>query len=152
MYTYNYPRPALTVDAIVYVQRKNKSQPENKNISETYILLIRRGKEPFKNKWALPGGFVNMDELLEAACIRELEEETGIKVDKMSQFKTYDEIDRDPRHRTISVVFTAELLQQTNAVGGDDADQAEWFPISNLPRLAFDHEKIIDDFFSVLAK
>jgi 8-oxo-dGTP diphosphatase len=102
MYNYKYPRPALTVDALVYVK-------ENSSFS---VLLIQRGIEPFKGKWALPGGFVNMDELLETACKRELEEETGLHVGKMTQFKTFDAIDRDPRHRTISVVFSAQLPEK----------------------------------------
>ena len=88
MYSYNYPRPALTVDALIL----------KKETAE--VLLIQRGQEPFKDQWALPGGFVDMDELLETACLRELEEETGLKLDKLSQFKTYDAIDRDPRGRT----------------------------------------------------
>ena len=95
MHTYKYPRPALTVDAVVYT-RENE---------DNFILLIRRGIEPFEGKWALPGGFVNMDELLATACMRELHEETGLKVLEMKQFKTFDAIERDPRHRTISVVF-----------------------------------------------
>lgn len=150
MYNYQYPRAALTVDAIVYVRERIPVLVDSKNhdgiINETLILLIRRGKEPFKNKWALPGGFIEMGELLEEACKRELLEETGIKVEKMIQFKTYDDIDRDPRHRTISVVFTAELDYQIEVEGGDDAVQADWFPLYNLPELAFDHEKILVDF------
>ena len=156
MYTYPYPRAALTVDAIVFIRERIPVLADSKNhngiIDETLVLLIRRGNEPFKNKWALPGGFIEMEELLEEACKRELLEETGIKLEKMTQFKTYDEVDRDPRHRTISVVFTAELDNRVEAEGGDDAVQADWFPLHNLPELAFDHEKILKDFSIWLEK
>lgn len=138
MFTYKYPRAALTVDAIVFVK------------SETTIsvLLIERGREPFKNKWALPGGFVDLDETLEKACIRELEEETGLQVEKMQQFRAYDAIDRDPRHRTISVVYSVQLAGKMPVKGNDDAAQAKWFSIDDLPELAFDHADILNDFFS----
>lgn len=137
MYNYNYPRAALTVDAIVFV----------KEASCTKILLIERGREPFKNKWALPGGFIEMDETLENACIRELEEETGLLVNSMKQFRTYDAINRDPRHRTISVVFSTELSKTVKVVGSDDAANAAWFRLDALPDLAFDHADILADFF-----
>ena len=140
MYTYNYPRAALTVDAIVFVKEEN-------TIS---VLLIERGREPFKNKWALPGGFIEMDEILEAACKRELLEETGLVVDKMTQFKTYDAIGRDPRHRTISVIYYSELNEKREVKGGDDAARADWFPVSDLPELAFDHRQILNEFFAFL--
>lgn len=137
MFTYNYPRAALTVDAIVFVKEKNSFS----------VLLIERAREPFKNKWALPGGFIEMDEILEAACKRELMEETGLKVERMTQFKTYDAIDRDPRHRTISVIYYTELSEKQQVHGGDDAARAGWFPISDLPELAFDHKQILEEFF-----
>jgi 8-oxo-dGTP diphosphatase len=140
MYTYNYPRAALTVDALVFVKEGNTF----------FVLLIERGKEPFKNKWALPGGFIEMDETLETACKRELLEETGLNVDKMTQFKTYDAINRDPRHRTISVVYFAELNEIQQVKGGDDACRAEWFSVSELPELAFDHKIILEEFFAFL--
>ncbi len=136
MYTYKYPRAALTVDSIVFVNEGN----------ETFVLLIQRGNEPFIHKWALPGGFINMDELLEDACKRELQEETGLKVDKMTQFRTYDAISRDPRHRTISVIFYAELTEKKNVMAGDDAAKADWFSLNQLPELAFDHYQILNDF------
>ena len=139
MFTYQYPRAAITTDAIVFVKEKE----------ETFVLLIERGQEPFKNKWALPGGFINMDELLEKACKRELLEETGLVVDKMIQFKTYDAVDRDPRHRAISVIFYTELDKKQIVMGGDDAARADWFPISDLPELAFDHEQILTEFFQL---
>ena len=136
MYSYQYPRAALTVDAIVFTKKNN----------ETFVLLIQRGQEPFKGKWALPGGFVNMDETLEEACKRELSEETGLKADAMKQFKAYDAIHRDPRHRTISVVFSTEINDTENVKGGDDAAQAGWFPVTALPPLAFDHALILEEF------
>lgn len=139
MYTYQYPRVALTVDAIVFVKEKNG----------IFVLLIERGREPYKNKWALPGGFIEMDETLEQACIRELEEETLLKVSGMKQFRTYDAIDRDPRHRTISVVFSTELNAKEKVKGSDDAAQARWFPTTALPELAFDHQIIVNDFFKL---
>ncbi|HDR51944.1 MAG TPA: NUDIX hydrolase, partial [Mariniphaga anaerophila] len=92
MYNYKYPRPAVTVDALVYTKEENRF----------WVLLIQRGRQPFKGTWALPGGFAGIDELLETACKRELQEETGLKLEKMNQFRTFDAINRDPRHRTIS--------------------------------------------------
>lgn len=136
MYTYKYPRPALTVDAIVLRKHQNNWQ----------ILLIERGIEPYKGKWALPGGFVNMDELLENACVRELHEETGLVIEKMTQLKAFDAINRDPRHRTISVVFYSVLENDQRIKAGDDAKKADWFSINHLPDLAFDHAEIIKDF------
>ena len=91
MYTYEYPRPAVTVDGLIF----NKSGE---------ILLIQRAKDPYSGKWALPGGFLEMDELLVDGCHREIEEETCLKVGELTQFKAYDRINRDPRGRTISVV------------------------------------------------
>ena len=134
MYTYRYPRPALTVDAIVLKRETNE------------LLLIQRGKEPFAGKWALPGGFVEVGELLVDSCKRELEEETGLKLKELIQFKTYDAIDRDPRERIISVVFYVFADRDAMVCGADDAIRAAWFPIGQLPELAFDHALIISDF------
>ncbi len=133
MYSYNYPRPAVTVDAII-ISNQNS------------VLLIERGREPFKAKWALPGGFVDMDESLEIACMRELEEETGLRVGDLKQFKAYGAVDRDPRGRTISVVFYAFVTEELVACAGDDAAKAQWFPLDQLPELAFDHQQILDEF------
>lgn len=137
MFTYRYPRAALTVDAIVVAGHKNYCQ----------ILLIQRGNEPFKGRWALPGGFIGMEETLEQACIRELYEETGLKVGAMSQYCAFDAIGRDPRHRTISVVFYVFMEKIAEVKGMDDAALARWFPLTNIPPLAFDHSEIITRFF-----
>ena len=139
MYNYKYPRAAITTDALVFVKEK----------TQTFVLLIQRGQEPFKNKWALPGGFIQMDEILETACKREFGEETGLVLQNMSQFKTYDAINRDPRHRTISVIYASELDTKKKVQGGDDASFADWFAIDNLPELAFDHKQILSDFFNI---
>ena len=133
MYTYKYPRPSVTVDAILISKHKS-------------VLLIQRSGEPFKGKWALPGGFIELDESLETACHRELEEETGLKVDKLTQFKAYGAVDRDPRGRTISVIFYSFQDEEAIPMAGDDAANAKWFPLSQLPELAFDHQLIIDEF------
>ena len=133
MYTYNYPRPAVTVDAILISNTKS-------------VLLIERGQEPYQGKWALPGGFINMDEELEMACQRELEEETGIRIGGMKQFKAFGSVNRDPRHRTISVIFYAFIEEEFVAQAGDDASNARWFPITDLPELAFDHQQILEEF------
>ena len=153
MFTNQYPRAALTTDAIVFVKEewipsllveKDKDGILAKN---TFILLIQRGRDPYKNKWALPGGFINLDETLETACKRELLEETGLKVERMAQFKSYDAVDRDPRGRTISVVFYVEISEKEYVKGSDDAAKADWFPVTDLPELAFDHQQIVEEFF-----
>lgn len=132
-FCYKYPRPAFTVDAIIY--------------NDDNILLIQRKNEPYKGRWALPGGFMNMDETPEIAAIRELEEETGLVFDELLQFKTFGDIDRDPRHRTISTVFYGNYKNAISKIinAGDDAEDTKWFYINNLPDLAFDHSKIIND-------
>ncbi|MBN1822399.1 MAG: NUDIX hydrolase [Prolixibacteraceae bacterium] len=142
MYSYKYPRAALTVDAIVITSKSDL--PE--------ILLIQRGNEPFKNMWALPGGFIDMDETLEKACKRELLEETGLKTGRLIQFKTYDAINRDPRHRTITVVYYTFIEKTEEVKGDDDAVKAGWFPLTGLPPLAFDHSEIIGDFVTEILK
>jgi 8-oxo-dGTP diphosphatase len=133
MYTYSYPRPAVTVDAILISNKKS-------------VLLIERGSEPFKGKWALPGGFIELDESLETACRRELEEETGLRVGELTQFKAYGAVDRDPRGRTISVIFYSFQEKESIPMAGDDAANAQWFPLEQLPELAFDHQQILEEF------
>jgi 8-oxo-dGTP diphosphatase len=133
MFSYNYPRPAVTVDAILVSSHQS-------------VLLIERGRDPFMGKWALPGGFVEMDEELDVACLRELEEETGIKLHELKQFRAFGGVNRDPRHRTISIVFYAFTESEIVAVAGDDAAKARWFPLNQLPELAFDHGLILSQF------
>ncbi len=140
-FTYEYPRPAVTTDVLV-VARYSKAK----------LLLIQRGNEPFIGKWALPGGFVDMDEDLPQAALRELKEETGIEGISIEQFKTYGGVNRDPRHRTISVVYTAVIDQPISVHGMDDAADAQWFELDNLPELAFDHQLIIDEAIASLRK
>ncbi len=137
-YTYLYPRPALTVDALVLAGNGERRQ----------VLLIRRARDPFRGMWALPGGFVDMEESLEAACRRELEEETGLRLPAMEQFRVFDAPGRDPRHRTISVVFYALIPEAEIVSGGDDAAEARWFRVSDLPPLAFDHLEIVRRFLA----
>lgn len=135
MFSYPYPRPAVTVDAVVF--RLNQGRTE--------VLLIKRANEPFKGLWAVPGGFLDMEETPEDAAMRELQEETGISGIVLYQYHTYGALKRDPRHRTISIAYVGFLNNTIQkAKGGDDAEEASWFPINMLPSLAFDHDKVVD--------
>lgn len=125
---------AVTVDAVVLNNQNNKPK----------VLLIKRKNDPFKNKWAIPGGFLEKDENLEYGAKRELEEETGLKIDTLIQLKTYGGVDRDPRGRTISIAFIA-ITQQQEVKAADDAVEAKWFNLHELPSLAFDHSEILED-------
>lgn len=133
-YTYKYPRPAVTADCIVFTEE-----------TDAKVLLIQRGDEPYKGCWAFPGGFMNMDETTEQCAIRELEEETGLKVNEIHQIGAYSKVDRDPRGRTITVAYLAIIDEPMPVAGLDDAAKAEWWPLSALPQLAFDHDEIMKD-------
>jgi len=134
MYIYKYPRPSLTVDAVVFLKEGDMLK----------ILLIKRKHPPYEDCWALPGGFVDMDESLEVAAQRELKEETGLDNIKLTQLGTFGDVDRDPRGRTVSVVYYGETTINNCVVkGDDDAAEAKWFDINNLPELSFDHDKIV---------
>ena len=133
MYSYEYPHPAVTVDVAVFTQ-------DNKHLK---LLLIQRANEPHQGKWALPGGFVDIDEDLETAARRELEEETGITVGDIEQLHTFGTPERDPRERVITVVYTALIPAEINVNAASDAAAADWFDINELPVLAFDHAEII---------
>jgi 8-oxo-dGTP diphosphatase len=133
-YTYKYPRPAVTADCVVITKEE---QPK--------VLLIQRGIDPYKGYWAFPGGFMNMDETTEQCAIRELEEETGLRVSDVHQIGAYSKVDRDPRGRTITVAYLAIIDKPVQVTGQDDAAKAEWWPLSALPELAFDHAEIMQD-------
>ena len=133
-YTYKYPRPAVTADCVVVTREK-----------EPQVLLIQRGNPPFKGCWAFPGGFMNMDETTEQCAIRELEEETGLKVSELQQIGAYSKVDRDPRGRTVTIAYLVRVDKPVAVIGQDDAAQAERWPLSALPQLAFDHEDIMRD-------
>jgi len=109
------------------------------------VLLVRRKNEPFAGKWALPGGFIDMDETLEESARRELREETGIEVSKLWQVAAYGDPGRDPRGRTISVVYLARVkAADLRPIAGDDAAEVAWLPLANPPELAFDHKQILE--------
>ena len=133
-YTYKYPRPAVTADCIVITKE-----------AEPKVLLIERGDDPFKGCWAFPGGFMDMEETTEQCAIRELEEETGLKVSKVYQIGAYSKVNRDPRGRTVTVAYLALVDKPIAVIGQDDAAKAQWFPLSALPELAFDHDEIMRD-------
>lgn len=115
-----------------------------KKLNDAKLLLIKRKKDPFQDCWALPGGFVDEHEDLAAAAIRELLEETSILLTNMTQFHTFGKPNRDPRGHMISVAFFAFTDEETQAIAADDAADAQWFSINDLPKLAFDHDEIIN--------
>lgn len=134
-YTYDYPRPMVTVDIILFAWVDCR----------LVVLLVKRGAAPYRGYWALPGGFVEENETLEDAAQRELEEETSLKGVDLEQLYTFGDPGRDPRGRTISVAHFALMnsAQVRGAAAGSDACGLEWFPMKHLPRLAFDHKKIL---------
>ncbi|QDU94249.1 NUDIX hydrolase [Lignipirellula cremea] len=129
-----YPRPALTVDCVVFGLDQQGLQ----------VLLIQRDVPPFAGEWALPGGFVRLDESLDAAARRELSEETGVRIEYLEQLYTFGAVDRDPRERVVTVAYYALVKLASHApVAATDARAAQWFPIGSTPKVAFDHEQIL---------
>ncbi len=133
MYTYQYPHPAVTTDCVIfgYDLREGLS-----------ILLVQRGIDPFKGRWAFPGGFLRMDEDADTGARRELMEETGFEAESITQFGAFTAVDRDPRERVITIAYLA-LVRKGDVQGGDDAADARWFPVTAVPPLAFDHDRIL---------
>jgi len=134
MYTYEYPHPAVTADVVVLRSGENGLQ----------VLLVQRRDEPYADRWALPGGFIAIDEGLEEGARRELLEETGVVPPRLGQLHCFGEPDRDPRERVITVAFLAVLENGDIATrSGSDAADVAWFDCARLPELAFDHRDII---------
>jgi 8-oxo-dGTP diphosphatase len=132
-YCYDYPRPSVTVDVVLF--RKQKDRKE--------VLLIKRAREPFKGKWAFPGGFVDEQETLAEAAARELREETGLEGIDFKQLGAFGDPGRDPRGHTVSVVFTALLTGEYEPKAADDAEECCWHSALRPPDLAFDHKMIL---------
>lgn len=130
----------LTVDALVFTEGTDGWQ----------LLLVRRKSEPNKGMWAFPGGFVEDDEELEAAAIRELHEETGLQITSMTQLHTFGKVGRDPRGRTVSVVYYAFTNDAHKVEGADDAAEAAWINIKDITALAFDHMDVLTFALDVL--
>lgn len=134
-YKYEYPHPAVTVDVVIFTIRND----------ELKVLLIKRAMEPFNGQWALPGGFVGMEESLPDAAKRELREETGVDAAYLEQLYTFGEPKRDPRERVISVAYYALMPSDALEIkAASDAEGVGWFGIDDLPKLAFDHPEILD--------
>lgn len=129
-----YPQPSLTVDVVLLCWKK----------SQLYTLLIQRKNNPFKGKWALPGGYVDKDEHAPDAARRELLEETGVEIDSLAPVNLFDKAGRDPRGWCVSMAFWGVISSSQKAVAGSDAKNVKWFPLDKLPALAFDHADIID--------
>lgn len=131
-YCYKYPHPAVATDCVIF----------GFDGVSIKVLLIQRGIEPFKNKWAFPGGFMKMNETADECAIRELMEETGLKAETVEQFHAFSDVNRDPRERVVSIAYFA-LVKISEVVGGDDAARAQWFALDEIPVLAFDHDRIL---------
>lgn len=134
MFSYQYPHPAITTDIVIFTVQSEKLE----------VLLIKRKLEPFANNWAIPGGFLDLDEDIDVCASRELEEETGIKDVYLEQLYTFGKVGRDPRERIVSVAYFAlAAMQNQNVQAGDDADETKWVAFDDLPTLAFDHAEIL---------
>jgi 8-oxo-dGTP diphosphatase len=134
-HTYQFARPALTADIVVFALDQDDLQ----------VMLIQRDLEPFAGQWALPGGFVRVDETLDEAATRELQEETGLTDIFLEQLYTFGIVDRDPRERVVTVAYYALVNLAGHSVhASSDARNAAWFPVNELPQLAFDHKQILD--------
>ncbi len=131
-YCYKYPHPSVTTDCVIFGFDGTKLR----------ILLVQRGVEPYKGRWAFPGGFMKMDESAEEGALRELQEETGLEGAYIRQFHTFTAPHRDPRERVITIAYYA-LVRMQNVIGGDDATDAKWFALDEVPQLAFDHDQIL---------
>ena len=135
VYTYQYARPAVTVDCVVF----------GLDDQDLKVLLIQRDNEPFAGRWALPGGFVKMDETLEESALRELREETGLTKVFLEQLYTFGNPNRDPRERVMTVAYYALVkLLDHKVQAATDAREAAWFAVDDLPKLCFDHNTILD--------
>lgn len=134
LYAYQYPRVSVTADAVLFAEKDG----------QMYVLLIQRGNDPYKGYWAFPGGFLNMDETVARCAERELEEETGIVLTGMQLSGIYSNVERDSRGRVITAAYTA-MTTMPEATAADDAAAAKWWPLNDLPPLAFDHETILRD-------
>ena len=142
-YTYDYPMPAITADVVVFHKMPRES---------VKVLLIKRKNEPYKDCWALPGGFMNIDETLENCAMRELYEETGL-LTRVVHIGVLDKVDRDPRGRVISHIYIASALDSTGFLkAGDDAESLAWFSQEECKdiNLAFDHKEAVDLAFEFL--
>ena len=131
-YHYKYPHPSVTTDCVIFGFDGTRMK----------ALLVQRGIEPYKGRWAFPGGFLQMDESAEEGALRELREETGLSGAFIRQFHTFSAPDRDPRERVITIAFYA-LVRIEEVTGGDDAADARWFALDEVPQLAFDHDQIL---------
>lgn len=138
-FTYPYPRPSVTTDCVIFGY-------DGKDLK---LLLVERGIPPFKGMWALPGGYLQMDEDAIDGAKRELFEETGLREAYIEQFRTFSAVDRDPRGRVITIAHLA-LVRISEVKGGDDAAKARWFPLKDVPQLAFDHDMILREAMKAL--
>lgn len=132
-YQYKYEHMAVTTDCVIFTYEDRRLK----------VLLVRRGGEPFKGEWAFPGGFLHMDETAEEGALRELREETRLVPSAIGQLGVFSGLKRDPRERVITIAWYA-LVKPSEVQGGDDAAEAAWFPVDDLPPLAFDHKTIFD--------
>ena len=132
-YQYRYEHMAVTTDCVIFTYEDRQLK----------VLLVRRGGEPYKGSWAFPGGFLQLNETAKDGALRELREETGLEAAAIGELGVFSDPDRDPRERVITIAYYA-LVKPSEVIGGDDAEEAAWFPVDQLPELAFDHDKIFE--------